>query len=67
MVAIASVIGYRHKALILAGRVAIGRARHALGCQFADHGRTRPLRRGYLAFVCMHQLDHLWGELGRVG
>src|SRR5438034_1387687 len=65
----------RHKALILAGRVAIGgattrdpghrvnatsglmvvaktdRAHGALSRQFADHGRSGPLRRGYLAFV----------------
>src|SRR5262245_13455035 len=27
------------------------RAHHALSAQFADHGRTGPLRRGYLAFV----------------
>ena len=27
------------------------RAHHALAAQFADHGRTGPLRRGYLAFV----------------
>ena len=27
------------------------RAHHALSRQFADHGRTGPLRRGYLAFV----------------
>src|SRR5262252_7463873 len=27
------------------------RAHHALGRQFADHGRSGPLRRGYLAFV----------------
>jgi 23S rRNA pseudouridine1911/1915/1917 synthase len=27
------------------------RAHHALARQFADHGRTGPLRRGYLAFV----------------
>src|SRR6187401_2096019 len=26
-------------------------AHHALAAQFADHGRTGPLRRGYLAFV----------------
>jgi 23S rRNA pseudouridine1911/1915/1917 synthase len=26
-------------------------AHHALSAQFADHGRTGPLRRGYLAFV----------------
>src|SRR5471032_1347498 len=27
------------------------RAHHALAAQFADHGRTGPLRRGYLAFA----------------
>jgi len=33
------------------------RAHQALAAQFADHGRTGPLRRGYLAFV--------WGVPGR--
>src|ERR671935_22479 len=42
----------RHKALILAGRGAIARRAHrALSGQFAEGGRGKALRRGYLALV----------------